>query len=60
VKKEEPNGKEDFAGLLAEKVREYQGKDFQKWYYWKKRLEKADPGNPLLEKGFRGLPYSWR
>ena len=49
-----------FAELLAEKVKHFQGKDFEEWHRWKKLLEKVDPDNPLLNKGFRGLPYGWR
>jgi hypothetical protein len=60
VKKEELNkeAKRVFIELLAEKVKQHQGKNFQEWYYWKRKLEEADPDNPLLEKGFHGLPYN--
>ena len=39
VKKEELNeeAKRVFIELLIEKVKQHQGKDFQKWYYWKNR-----------------------
>jgi hypothetical protein len=50
--------KEETVKAVEEKVRECRGKSFEEWYYWKRKLEKLDPGNPLLDVGFRGKPYT--
>jgi len=46
-----------FIQAVERKVLEYQGKDFNEWHYYYKKLQEVDPDNPLLEVGFHGLPF---
>ena len=47
-----------FIRAVAGKVKEYQGKNFVEWHYWKEKLEELKPDNPILKEGFHSLPYT--
>ena len=40
------------------RIKKYQGNNFDEWHYWKEKLGRIDPDNPLLLIGFHGKPYT--
>jgi len=54
----EKEARKAYIRAVEYKVKEYQGKNFVEWHYWKEKLEELEPDNPMLKEGFHGKPYT--